>query len=72
MPKIRISQVLPSSSIEVSKNSNEKEEENKGFPSSIILDAKQKYQLYAHYCYSYKNFPEVRDHFTLTQYGTSC
>lgn len=72
MPKIRISQVLPSSSIEVSKNSNEKEEENKGFPSSIILDAKQKYQLYAHYCYSYKNFPEVRDHFTLTQYGTCC
>lgn len=71
MPKIRISQILPSSSIEVSKNANE-EEENKIFSSPIILDPKQKYKLYAHYCYSYKNFPEVRDHFTLTQYGTNC
>ena len=64
MPKIKVSLLFPQSPIDLTK---ENEEDSKNGTSVFIPQLKNK--LYCYYCYPYKNFPEVRDHCTMTQYG---
>ena len=64
--KIKISQIFPTENTEISKNQNEREEDTKTFIPSLTSSSRK---LYAYYCYPYKNFPEVREHYTMTQYG---